>query len=60
MDTRHGPKPDPRNVPVQISFRVPFWYREHLTDLAKEAGVTLPVYVASMLQRQVRADPPRD
>lgn len=44
-------KNDPRDLSVQISIRVPFWYREQLFDVAKGLGLTLPQLVTDALQR---------
>lgn len=32
--------PDPRMVPVQINVTVPWHYREHLREKAKELGIS--------------------
>lgn len=49
---------DPRYLPVQISIRVPFWYKEQLQALADDANSTLPTAVVALLQRQLKPQPP--
>jgi hypothetical protein len=50
---------DPRELAVQVSLRMPFWYREQLLAGAQEARVSLPTYVLDMLQRQITPKPPK-
>lgn len=49
---------DPRYLPVQISIRVPFWYKEQLQALADDAGSTLPAAVVDLCQRTLKPRPP--
>jgi hypothetical protein len=42
---------DPRQLAVQISIRMPFWYREQLMDEARAAGVTLPHLALDAIER---------
>lgn len=42
---------DPLEIPVQISFRVPFFYREQLIDEANNLRVSLPNLCADALER---------
>jgi hypothetical protein len=43
--------PDPQDVSVQISFRVPFFYREQLIDEANNLRVSLPNLIVDAVER---------
>lgn len=43
---------DPSEVSVQISFRLPFWYREQLAEEANKLDCGMPQFVLEALQRQ--------
>ena len=49
--TTHRAPTDPQDIAVQISFRVPFFYREQLIDEAAAARVTLPNLIVDAVER---------
>lgn len=49
---------DPNNVAVQISFRLPFWYREQLLNEANKQHVSIPTLVLDTLERTYTPEPP--
>jgi hypothetical protein len=49
---------DPSDVQVQISFRLPFWYREQLIAEAAKLGVSLPTLVLETMERTYAPQPP--
>ena len=42
---------DPRELPVQVSIRLPYWYREQLEGVALKEGYTLPGLVLVALEK---------
>jgi hypothetical protein len=50
---------DPRELAVQISLRLPFWYREQLMAEARSQGVTVPNLVLDAVQRVYVPKPPK-
>ena len=46
---------DPRDAPVQLNIRVPWFYREQLTRIARERKVSFNRLIANAI---VRAYPP--
>lgn len=42
---------DPRELPVQVSIRLPYWYREQLEEQALKTGYTLPGMVLVALEK---------
>lgn len=50
---------DPRELAVQISFRLPFWYREQLASEAAATRVTIPNLVLDAVQRVYKPVPPK-
>lgn len=49
---------DPREIPVQISLRMPFWYRAQLHDEAKALGTTVPSLMLDAVERVYVPKPP--
>ena len=50
---------DPRDLAVQISIRIPFWYREQLINEAATQRVTVPNLVTDAVQRVYKPLPPK-
>jgi predicted HicB family RNase H-like nuclease len=50
---------DPRELAVQISIRIPFWYREQLLTEAQGQHVSLPALVTDALERVYKPQPPK-
>lgn len=42
---------DPTEVAVQVSLRMPFWYREQLADEANQMHTTIPALMLDAVQR---------
>jgi hypothetical protein len=55
---QHRQVQDPRNLSVQISFRMPFWYKEQLADQAAGFNMTLPMFILDIVERSVEPKPP--
>lgn len=51
MARRNIDHTDPRQLAVQISIRMPFWYREQLADEARQTGVSLPQLALDAIER---------
>jgi hypothetical protein len=49
---------DPRELAVQVSLRMPFWYREQLLYEARALGVSVPELVLDSVQRVYIPQPP--
>lgn len=58
MPRRSNIHTDPRDVAVQVSIRMPFWYREQLLDTARQLGASLPELVIDAVQRVHEPIPP--
>jgi hypothetical protein len=50
---------DPRELAVQVSLRMPFWYREQLIEEARVLGKSVPEVALDAIQRQIIPKPPR-
>lgn len=44
---------------MQVSIRMPFWYREQLADEAQALRKSVPEIVLDALQRQIIPKPPK-
>lgn len=50
---------DPMQLAVQVSLRMPFWYRAQLLDEARHAGTTVPLLCLDAIERVYKPDPPK-
>jgi hypothetical protein len=50
---------DPRELAVQVSIRMPFWYREQLIAEARTMGKSVPEVALDAIQRQIIPKPPK-
>jgi hypothetical protein len=50
---------DPRQLAVQVSIRMPFWYREQLLEEARLMNKTIPEVALDAIQRQIIPKPPK-
>lgn len=50
---------DPRELAVQVSIRMPFWYREQLIDEAANMKVTVPQLALDAIERVYVPKPPK-
>jgi hypothetical protein len=51
---------DSRTVPVQVAFRVPYWYWAQLDEKANELKVSVPTLIADAVQRTYKPIEPPD
>jgi hypothetical protein len=49
---------DPREVAVQVSFRLPWWYREQLAQEAAKYKVSVPELVLAAVEHAYDPKPP--
>lgn len=50
---------DPLQLAVQVSLRMPFWYRAQLMKEAREAGTTVPLLCLDAIERVYKPVPPK-
>lgn len=48
---------DPTELPVQIAFRVPFWYREQLIREASKHHVSVTQLVTAAVKTVIKPEP---
>jgi hypothetical protein len=50
---------DPRDLAVQVTLRMPWWYREQLVNIARPLGASVPELALDAIQRAYEPEPPK-
>lgn len=50
---------DPTQLAVQVSLRMPFWYRAQLMKEAHDANTTVPLLCLDAIERVYKPAPPK-